>query len=430
VIAFLRQYSALLLGLALLYVSGRAFEPLSYAVLLIFSLRQFARKREDVLILLMMSIFILGDSRLWTLFFFKNLRIVMVLILTVKTLLDLFRRKYPLHPLTWVALLFYLLSAAVVARNPEPFLSFQKATSYFLLLFVVLHFLTYQLQLRGEPFFRAVIYHSGWVLSIGLLLIVLNPSLAFFFETGRFRGVFGNPNGVGIYLNVMLPVYLLYYWRYSSRMPMFDKAWVLGVWLLSLLLCLSRTSIASAFLLLLLSLVFRRKSAFRYVLILALIPIFAFLSNLNNIIWLVKELGLAQQLRIDTLASGSGRFFAWQWAMDQFTAYPLLGRGFAYEELLFKNLPDWLILTGHQGEAHNSYISFLLNNGVLGLALILWFYYRFLRRIPARWTLWPLVVSLFFSSFFEPWLHSSLNAFTIHLNICIGLYICHSKPLA
>ena len=192
---------------------------------------------------------------------------------------------------------------------------------------------------------------------------------------------------------------------------------------MSVLISFSRNAILSIGLFLFFFYFYKGGSFKRIILYVLLVPSAVALFNINSIIKLIQLMGFGEELRIDSILTGSGRFFAWQWAWDIFQQNIWIGRGFAFEEILFHDyMPDWLYLSGHQGGVHNSYLAFLMNTGVLGTLLILFIFLRLIRRVPQRNIRLAIIFSAGFSAFFEPWLNSSLNAFTAHFLIVVLFY--------
>ena len=413
----------------MLYLTGNAFEPLAYLIFLLFCVVQGAKGRHHMLILTTLVIFIMGDSRLPDLQWPKNLRLIITIYLFFLTLAQMFRRQYRFRPLYLIVLVFLFFSLVVAPLNPSPALSVSKAISYVFMLFIAMHYFHHQIRQQGPQLLEDVVRLSFWVALIGVAFIFFRPGMVFFEESGRFRGVFGNPNGLGVYVTLLIPMAYLLFSGVNKQLSRRFRLLAWGILLFSLFLTFSRNGLISTFFFFLLAWLHREGFRLKtFVFYLFLIPAIAIMSNPIIIVEVIKLTGFEEQLRVETILSGSGRFFAWQWAMEVFGENPILGRGFAFEEILFHDfMPKWLYATGHQGGVHNSYIAFLLNNGVVGLTLILMFFMGLLRRIPVKRFIPAIIFSCGFSAFFEPWLNSSLNAFTVHFLLLI-LFYTHLSP--
>jgi len=133
----------------------------------------------------------------------------------------------------------------------------------------------------------------------------------------------------------------------------------------------------------------------------------------QNFELIVKSLGLDDYFRIKTLETGSGRNIAWTFAWEKIQENFFFGKGFAYDELLYSSHYEELSIKGHQGNAHNSFLTIWINTGVFGL-------FFFIRAILATFFVaaknsryaFPILFAVAFSANFESWLAASLNPFT------------------
>ncbi|MDX2283760.1 MAG: O-antigen ligase family protein [Bacteroidia bacterium] len=425
VLDFLRRYFGILLGFGLLYVAGNLFEPLSYLLLLGIMAFWALQGKERHLLLMLLLILILGDSREWTLFFVKNLRIVAILFLGGWTVLGMARRQYRFNPMILGALPFFAVATLGGLLSPEPASSLSKMVSYFLLLFVALHYLPYLFRRYRQALAQDLLIFWCCVLGAGFLGIVLAPKLVFLLS--RFRGLLGNPNGLGILATMLVPLAMLIRHRYPSL-----RFWPLataGLAGLSILFCGSRTALGTVGIFLLLHYFYRGgrgRTALLWSIVLPVLLIFFLTVDLQQ---LVLRVGLEQYLRVESLTTGTGRFLAWEIGMRHIAENLWIGRGFAYEEILFKSLADFFISTEHQGGMHNSYLTFIMNNGLIGFACILVFFAVYLSRSQVRSFAAPAIISLAISALFESWLTSSLNAFTVHF-LMITTLLTHFREAA
>jgi O-antigen ligase len=79
-------------------------------------------------------------------------------------------------------------------------------------------------------------------------------------------------------------------------------------------------------------------------------------------------------------------------------------------------------MLGHQGNAHNSYITFWLDTGIFGvLAYVVGIISAAVKGLRRSVFGMPVLYAVLFSSFFESWLTASLNPFTIQLLLIITI---------
>ena len=150
----------------------------------------------------------------------------------------------------------------------------------------------------------------------------------------------------------------------------------------------------------------------------------------NNLADIITYLGLQDQFRIDTLENGSGRTIAWDFAWDQIQNDFFIGRGFSYTEYIFRINYEYLSMLGHQGAAHNSYLTFWLDTGLIGLVLYLFaLITTFIKASFKSKFAFPVLYAVLFSNNYESWLTASLNPFTIQLLFILTLMFIKNEVM-
>ena len=139
-----------------------------------------------------------------------------------------------------------------------------------------------------------------------------------------------------------------------------------------------------------------------------------------NPIEFIKTVGLESSVRLETLENASGRYVAWKFLLNKID-YPniFFGNGLGSTELLFKKNYSFLSRLGHEGNAHNSFLTIWYDTGFLGLLSFFYFiiYSAFSSKNFTRTI--PIFLGVFISAFYESWLSASLNPFTIILLLLI-----------
>jgi len=414
---FIKRYYPIFFTSIILFFTGNIAEPISYVILIVVVVYWQITDRPHLYVMMAFVLLIFGDSRLPQLAFVKNLRYIIIIMLSVQVLRDLLSKKYSYNPLLNWAIPFFLLSSLSLFLSPSPVLSFSKMVSYYLLLFVTLHLLQYYLLTSNGVMLLDLSKLIIWIFLAGLMLYVL-PEITNY--KGRFRGVMGNPNGLGILATLTFPLLITTY----SIVPQAKKILTFGIICLfiSVVLAGSRTALFSLILFWSMYTFYRYgilgKSAFWMTAIPILLIIFTI-----GIETLVYNLGLGGYLRAESLTSGSGRTLAWEIGLQEIRDNLWLGRGFAYEEVYFADLKDFFVLTEHQGGIHNSYLTFLMNNGIIGSLLFILFIIVLVNNTQAPTYTTPLLISALFSATFESWLNASLNAFTIYFFLMLITFI-------
>lgn len=407
---FLKTYRQVIFVLPILYIAGNIFGPLGMLLLFIIMTGWLRNKKFDHAIILTFIILIMGDNRASDFEFVKNLRIVAIVVLGLQTIFDLIKGRYPFQKIILLSIPFWIIATLGGFLSPSVAISLSKMVSYLLLLLVALHFLPYHIKATKGRIAKDVLMLGSWILFLSIFLVPIRPS--FVILVNRYRGLLGNPNGLGVFSTMIFMLFMIL----KSKGMLSRKQSIIMVFLLAINIILSesRTTLGTAGIFLILSFFYQRGKGGRLTLWLFFIPILVLFLNTISLETIVNMVGLGEYLRVESLSTGTGRFLAWQMGWEHIQNNFWIGRGFAYEEFFFKDLREFLKSTEHQGGMHNSYLTFIMNNGILGFVFIGIFYAFLFRKIKAPAYGIPFVISILISANFESWLNSSLNAYTIH----------------
>lgn len=87
-------------------------------------------------------------------------------------------------------------------------------------------------------------------------------------------------------------------------------------------------------------------------------------------------------------------------------------------------------MLGHQGAAHNSYLTFWLDTGLIGLILyLLGLFFTFVKASFSNKYAFPVLYAVLFSNNYESWLTASLNPFTIQLLFILTVILIQNKKV-
>ncbi len=343
-----------------------------------------------------------------------------IIALSIVFLLDT-ARFIPLSTIFKIFLPFFVYSFFPLFFSGSPITGFEKTVSYMLLYMVIPNYVLMNFRRRGWDFFKDLILFVVVVLWFSRVMIYFTPNWWTFID-GRFRGLFGNPNGLGIFCFLMFVMaYVVNYLR-GGLFTNMQKVIVFGTILYFLVLCGSRTSLTATVMFLIFSRVFSVSPFIGFIAFLAFLAIIELVSN--NLAQIVTALGLEKFMRVETLADGSGRYFAWQFAWERITndGFFLFGGGFGNDEYIMRQHYPYLRSQGHHGGVHNSYLTMWFNTGVLGILI----YFRsfilmFVKANKQAPIAFAIMFSVLFSVLYESWLTGSLNPFTITLLIIMTI---------
>lgn len=359
----------------------------------------------------------LSDSRQSEVDFAKDVKDIYLLMLTIFLFFDRknFKKSntffYPYIP-------FFVLAIILLTRSPEFDVSWKKTLSYILLYITIPAYINKLLDDNPRQFLKDLVPFINILLFIGFLLIPISFDVVFL--GGRYSGILGNPNGVGVYCMI----YFLIFYTITIKYPdLFDRkeqgtTYALAVG--SILLAVSRNSMFSILLFMFFTRFYKISSWAGFTLV--IIAAMSYQLLMTNLPDILGALGLSEFLRADHIADGSGRIVAWRFAWEHIQSQYLFGRGFQYDEYLFGSNYRYLSALGHQGGVHSTYLALWLNVGLTGL--ILYFVALFTRIYKATTKTYlalPVLYATLFSITFEAWLMGSLNPhhsmFLLLLNI-------------
>jgi O-antigen ligase len=404
----------------LIVITLGVISPIAGAVASLFFFILLLRKGDiQNLFLLFYLVLFFSDSRSGLFEFAKIIKPALALIFGLIGLNYGIKRK--LFP-NWVKFFipFFAWSLVLIAFSPVPLVSFQKTLSYILLYLSVPVFFLFLLKNVGTTFIKNYFFIILLLLLFGLISKMIYPDFVTLSE--RYRGLLGNPNGLGIFLAVQF----LFFQVVKSKWPMlFSKTelrWLYLIFIISLLLSQSRAAMGVFIIFFILSWIYKRSVFLGVIFSIALVFFGNFIAS--YIPELIVNAGLGEFMRIETLEEGSGRGVAWTFAWLQIQDQYFVGKGFAYTAYIFGKYSEMLSLMGHQGNAHNSYLTFWLNTGLVGLVL---YFFGLLRVIiksaKTNNIAVPVFTGFLISANFESWLTASLNPFTIVFIMTITLLL-------
>lgn len=368
-------------------------------------------------------ILLLSDNLRYTTDFAKSFKNVYIVLLSAIAILE--RRRFGLDlEILRYFIPFFIVAVVSMAASPQIFTSFQKTLSYALILFSAPQFLIFSFRVRGPTVVKDIIFLGVFMILIGFAIRFIDPGWVIS-HGGRFRGLFGNPNGMGIFIILLFGITLIARDYFKALLSKADLRWILITLIGALILSGSRSALIAVVLFYLFSRFYKFSPFLGFILFIAVSIGAEILSQ--NLVPIVQALGLSDYFRVETLEDASGRYIAWEFAWNAIQENFWLGRGFSFDEWLMAENQDLLNDLGHQGGVHNTYLIIWLNTGIIGLLLFLRAYLLMAIKGAKNSALsFPFLWMVLFSIMLEPWLAASLNPFTILF--LIGLVIL-TNPL-
>lgn len=324
------------------------------------------------------------------------------------------QRFLPFSQVFTIFLPFFIYSLFPLVFSNSIVTALQKTISFALMYMVIPNYVLYNFRRSGWPFFRNLLFFMVLILLAGLFVNYFGTYYSY--VGGRFRGLFGNPNGMAIfcYLTIVLLSLVI-----SMKKDLFswkEKIVLYGVVVYFLLISGSRASLAATMIFLLFHRFFAASPFLGFVGLVLFIGVGEVVSS--NLEAIITALGLQEYFRLKTLEDGSGRYFAWSYSWGHIQRYFVFGGGFGNDEVIMRRNRFYLWSMGHQGGVHNSYLSFWLNTGIVGLLIYLRsFFLIFFKASKIVPMSLAVMFSVLFSIMYESWLMGSLNPYHIVLLI-------------
>jgi len=309
------------------------------------------------------------------------------------------------------AIIFVVYALLSSFYSPLPVLSRERAiTILFLYISVFWIIWKYAYDQGPEKTVNLILKATMLIFIISYMIIFIGPYRAFAY--GRFQGMFGHPNSIGITSAIFLPLSLWQYLETKKRTAKFFFFLILA----SLFLSASRNSINAA----VISMgyfVYIRSRKYR--------PLIVFLSMalVFTLTWSAKTVAkkfFFDYYRTESIPTIGGRMQVWPLALDSIKDKPIMGYGFGVEEKIFALKYPMIRRQVGGYYMHNSYLGMMLQLGIVGFIIfysplfILLFKELSSRQDskapPLKYALRASVLAGLLCGIFESWLYSVGNA--------------------
>jgi O-antigen ligase len=419
--ASIRNNSGYIFTLALWSIVGMISTEISIVVILTHLILFFNKQRYFEALFGMFFLFALSDNleELWS---FAS--VVKPYYLLVFGALCIFKYKDLIKfPMIVRHFSIYLLIALVcIYYSVDAFVSIQKVISFFLILLVVPNIVLHEYRRLGKEFFSDIVAYTVIIHFISIAVLITFPEVGIS-HGGRWRGMFGNPNGLGLFLISTYTLYRAVQYEFPGIFTKKENIFYTVLVLIFLWMSGSRTAMFSIITFEFILFGFRYSKGITLILAIVFMVYFDYLNDL--MISALASIGLSEDLRLDNIEEGSGRIIAWSFAWQDIQKNTLLlGRGLGYDEHLMRSNAHILTRLGHEGGVHNSYLIVWLNTGIIGLVAFLSSFISFFVKgyKRAKYAI-PLMFAVFISANFEPWITSSLNPYTSMLLVTLTLML-------
>ncbi|NNF01933.1 MAG: hypothetical protein HKN22_04550, partial [Bacteroidia bacterium] len=239
---FIGRYKLFIAMLAVWLIVGIAAGPAVLAIIPVCVILMHRKKMYPELIMGFFFLIVLSDSRQYYFFFAKNAKNLYLIMMALILIFD--NRNFRLKAKVFYPFLPFLFFAfGLVAISPIQFFSLQKTIAYSLMFVAIPNYVLRIMKDRGEEIFKDIILFFTFVLMIGIIMIPILPDIVYL--KGRFTGILGNPNGVGIFCTVFFLLLTLIIHRNPRMFNRNELIFIYGILLFSMYLAVSRNAIFS-----------------------------------------------------------------------------------------------------------------------------------------------------------------------------------------
>ncbi|MFK8044718.1 MAG: O-antigen ligase family protein [Crocinitomicaceae bacterium] len=317
---------------------------------------------------------------------------------------------------------FLLIALLCVLFSPIPLISIQKIVSYSLLLFAIPNLFLFEYRRHGYELLVSVVAVSLVLYAISILIAIFLPEIGTS-HGGRWRGIFGNPNGLGLFLTVSYLLFRVVFKRVPHLLTKLGYFIYYSIFIILVWKSGSRNALLSVLIFEIVVFGFKYSKPLT---ILVLITIISFIDYISDFtLSVLINLGLESELRLDDIDEGSGRLIAWNFAYEEIKkGMIILGNGLGYDEYFMKKNFKLLSYMGHEGGVHNTYLILWLNTGLLGLiAFFAAFFSFYSTAFKKNSYAFGAMLAILSSVTYEPWLSASLNPYTSISILLIVIFI-------
>jgi O-antigen ligase len=398
-------------------LAGMFAGPVVYAVVPFVLYYFFQRKWIAEILMGFILMLVLSDSRSYTFGFAQDAKNVYIVMMAIFYFMDS-NLSTPLNRIFKAFIPFLLIAAMFMVTSDYIGTTVQKTISYALLLLVVPNYFLQMIRDEGKEGLRKFLWWITLLLLIGFVMRFVMPGYVTL--AGRYTGLMGNPNGLGLFCLLFFMVVAVASDVVKNLFSRRELIIIYSAIFLSMVLCGSRNAIFTIVLFLFFRQFYILSPFIGFIMFVVVLFVYQYINN--NIEGIIYVLDLQEYFRIETLRSGSGRLVAWEFGWSKIQEGVFSGGGIGYTEVLYKKNYEMLSIMGHQGNAHNSYITFWLDTGIVGvLSYVIGMIVTFIRGARAIPGAIPAMYGILFSAFFESWLTASLNPLTIQAVIIMTM---------
>ncbi len=365
--------------------------------------------------------FILGDNYNNILGIFNMLRFVVLGVATV-IFINYFHHKNNVSPYILPFAIFAFIVS--LASSPVKSQSVPRALAFFVMTIVFLDIFRYYYVSAPNKVNKLLVNVAFIYFGAGIVLLA-SPFRSLAIQDIRYTGLMNNPNGVGLVSILMYAILdLIAKKNPQSNRTIFTLLKILIF--ISVILSGSRNGLGSIIIYELAKRFF--SSIIGKIVFFFVFAFFIVVSIELNISDIIHTLNLQDYMRIETLETASGRTEVWEVVWQEIKKNPWIGKGILYDNYFIAQYVEQYFMGIAPGRewsgVWNSYLSMLMNVGIVGLILFFAFFIPLFKRSHDKNLARAFLFAALISAVVESWFAASMNAyfplFLIYFAIQIG----------
>lgn len=420
-ISFLENIN-IFLSLIIILVGGVFGGYITASILIVLTFILKKNNITEFLLVITLITFLLADNFKGPLSFFQNLRFIVVLVNLIYLLKhNLLKNNYGNYMLPF-AILALIIS---IFYSPVGIQSYLRAIAFWLIPLIIFRLISisYKNNARRTSELLVLIF----TLYLGLNLVLYFFPVIDVFLKDRFKGLAGNPNGLGLVMMFIYGLFELIQRRNETSLTGLLFLILKITCLVLIILTGSRNALISA----LIFIIFYRFLFNKRLLFISLISLsfFYYIISLSSFQQLIISFGLSDLLRLNSFTNASGRTEVWVVAWEEIKNSLWFGKGLLYDDYYMKEyVTNYFGLTFPRQWAGvwNSYLSLLLDVGLVGTLVYLIFWIRIFKRSKFLKISVAFTLMCFLSGITESWMAASMNPFT---PMMLLFWAIQSQPL-
>lgn len=400
---------------------------------LIFSII-FITHKFKLMLFLLLTIFLLSmfnDSIIGTNFFYYLKWIILFIFVLFEFLIVKFNKltfKFDGIDYKFFIILFSIFALFFSFFSINIKISLFKSITFILLIFFSLIIIPeFTKDYKNKLYLLKILkFILSTMIIINTIVFIISPHWSYKTFIVRFQGIFSNPNTLGMFLFVSLPVFVYFFLSSNKKLEkIVNFTFILLIFMLAIF-TFSRAALLGMLIFMMVILFYLKKRLFKII----------FLTSIVLLVVLFNSPTLMELFRLSE-DPFTYRDRIWQIGLENFSESKIIGKGYGTTQQIMSNkfiLKKYDVSEYHLGKHfHNIYVEILCETGLIGLLLFVIFLIstscKFIKKIKTSKneeqifaiSVYSLFIGVIVHGFFESMLLSAGNVSNLIVWCLIGM---------